>query len=65
MVLLPARLCDAELYASPLAALSDLADPLVVTLAEPDLARAAAVVLERAPERFALVGTSAARQPRA
>src|SRR5262249_13837723 len=37
----------------------DLADPLVITVAEPDLARGAALVLERAPARFALVGTSA------
>jgi pimeloyl-ACP methyl ester carboxylesterase len=59
LVLLPALLCDAELYAAPLAALKDLADPHVVTVAEPDLARAAALALERAPARFALVGTSA------
>jgi acetyl esterase/lipase len=39
--------------------LSDLADPVVVTMADPDLARSAALVLERAPARFALVGTSA------
>jgi len=59
VVLLPALLCDAELYASPLAALKDLANPFVVTVAEPDLARAATLVLERAPARFALAGTSA------
>jgi pimeloyl-ACP methyl ester carboxylesterase len=56
---LPAPLCDAELYSAPLAAVGDLADPLVVTVAEPDLGRAAALVLERAPMRLALVGTSA------
>jgi acetyl esterase/lipase len=43
----------------PLPRSGDIADPLVVTVAEPDLAGAAAVVLERAPARFALVGTSA------
>jgi len=59
VVLLPALLCDAELYAAQLGTLTDLADPLVVTLADPDMARAAALVLERAPARFALVGTSA------
>jgi len=59
VVLLPALLCDEALYAAPLAALSDLADPLLVTVAESDLTRAAALLLERAPERFALVGTSA------
>src|SRR5215470_9235074 len=59
VVLLPALLCDAELYAAQLGTLTDLADPLVVTLADPDMARAAALVLERAPACFALVGTSA------
>ena len=59
LVLLPALLCDAELYAAPLTTLTDVADPLVVTMAEADMARAAALVLERAPARFALVGTSA------
>lgn len=59
LVLLPALLCDAELYGAQLATLTDLVDPLVVTVAEPDMARAAALVLERAPARFALVGTSA------
>jgi hypothetical protein len=59
VMLLPALLSDAELYAAPLAALSDLADPVVVTMADPDLARAAALVLDLAPARFALVWTSA------
>jgi pimeloyl-ACP methyl ester carboxylesterase len=59
VVLLPALLCDADLYAALLAPLRDLADPLIITVAESDLARGAALVLERAPARFALVGTSA------
>jgi len=59
LVLLPALLCDEELYRAQVAAIADLADPLVVTVAEPSVATAAAVVLSRAPERFALAGTSA------
>jgi pimeloyl-ACP methyl ester carboxylesterase len=59
VVLLPALLCDSELYATQLPTLTDLADPLVVTWAERDMARAAALVLERGPARFVLAGTSA------
>jgi pimeloyl-ACP methyl ester carboxylesterase len=59
VVLLPALLCDLELYATQLPTLTDLADPLVVTWAERDMARAAALVLERGPARFVLAGTSA------
>jgi len=59
LVLLPALLCDEELYRAEVAAIADLADPLVVTVAEPSIETAAAVVLSRAPERFALAGTSA------
>jgi pimeloyl-ACP methyl ester carboxylesterase len=57
--MLPALLCDSELYATQLPTLTDLADPLVVTWAERDMARAAALVLERGPARFVLAGTSA------
>jgi pimeloyl-ACP methyl ester carboxylesterase len=59
VVLLPALLCDSEFYATQLPTLTDLADPLVVTWAERDMARAAALVLERGPARFVLAGTSA------
>jgi pimeloyl-ACP methyl ester carboxylesterase len=59
LVLLPALLCDAELYRAQVAAIADLAEPLVITVAEPSIEAAAAAVLSRAPERFALAGTSA------
>jgi pimeloyl-ACP methyl ester carboxylesterase len=59
LVLLPAVLCDADLYNAQIAALADLAEPLVLTAAEADLAKSAQRVLERAPARFALAGTSA------
>src|SRR2546425_5722137 len=59
LVLLPALLCDVELYSLQIAAIADLAEPLVLTAAEADLAKSAQRVLERAPARFALAGTSA------
>ncbi|PYM79134.1 MAG: hypothetical protein DME09_21980 [Candidatus Rokuibacteriota bacterium] len=59
LVLLPALLCDVELYSLQIAAIADLAGPLVLTAAEADLAKFAQRVLERAPARFALAGTSA------
>jgi pimeloyl-ACP methyl ester carboxylesterase len=58
LVLLPALLCDAELYRPQTDALPE-ADVRVVAAAEPTLARSADVVLARAPARFALGGTSA------
>jgi len=59
LVLLPAMLCDAELYAVQAVALADLADPLSFSPAAPTLAEAARTVLSQAPPRFALAGTSA------
>jgi pimeloyl-ACP methyl ester carboxylesterase len=59
VVFLPALLCDHELYRAQLAAVGDLATPMVIVVAEASLEKAAATVLARAPERFALVGTSA------
>src|SRR6266542_3535282 len=59
LVLLPALLCDDELYRAQVAALSDLAPPLNLSAPEGNLAEAAQSVLRRAPERFALAGTSA------
>ena len=59
LVLLPALLCDAELYRAQLDALGDLADARVIVASEPSLARSAHVVLSQAPPRFALGGTSA------
>jgi len=59
LVLLPALLCDEDLYRAQIDAVADLAAPQVITVAEPSLEAAARLVLRRAPERFALAGTSA------
>jgi len=59
LVLLPALLCDAELYRAQLDALGDIADARVIVASESSLARSAEVVLAQAPPRFALGGTSA------
>lgn len=59
LVLLPALLCDAELYRAQLDALADVADARVVAASESSLARSAETVLAQAPARFALAGTSA------
>jgi pimeloyl-ACP methyl ester carboxylesterase len=59
LVLLPAMLCDAELYRAQVAALADVVDPLSCPVAESPLAEAARAFLNGAPPRFALAGTSA------
>jgi len=59
LVLLPALLCDADLYRAQVSALADVADSRVIVATEPSLARSAEVVLAQAPARFALAGTSA------
>ena len=59
LVLLPAMLCDAELYRVQTVALADLADARVIVPTEASLARSAQAVLAQAPPRFALGGTSA------
>jgi len=59
LVLLPALLCDADLYRAQLDALGDVADARVIVASESSLARSAEVVLAQAPPRFALGGTSA------
>lgn len=59
LVLLPALLCDDELYRAQTEALADIAQPLPLAASAPTLAEAAQWVLRRVPERFALVGTSA------
>ena len=56
LVLVPAMLCDAELYR---AQLPSLGDPLIVPVGEVSMAEAARSVLRQAPPRFALGGTSA------
>jgi len=59
LVLLPAMLCDAELYDAQIAALADVVRPLTFPVAESPLAEAAQSVLRQAPPRFVLAGTSA------
>jgi pimeloyl-ACP methyl ester carboxylesterase len=59
LVLLPALLCDAELYRTQAVALADLADPLSLPASGSTLAESAQAVLRQAPPRFALAGTSA------
>jgi pimeloyl-ACP methyl ester carboxylesterase len=59
LVLLPALLCDDELYHAQIADLADVAQPMVLSAPAASLAEAARDVLRRVPERFALAGTSA------
>ena len=59
LVLLPALLCDAEIYRAQIDALAGFADCRVIVATESSLARSAEVVLAQAPPRFALAGTSA------
>jgi pimeloyl-ACP methyl ester carboxylesterase len=59
LVLLPAMLCDGELYRDQVGALADLAEPLHLSASASTMAEAARSVLSRAPARFALAGTSA------
>jgi pimeloyl-ACP methyl ester carboxylesterase len=58
MVFLPAMLCNDELYRPQIEALRDLVDPMPLTPAEATMAESATAVLEQAPSRFLLVGTS-------
>ena len=59
LVMVPAMLCDAELYGAQLAALGDAAEITIEPVAARPLPEAARACLDRAPERFALAGTSA------
>ena len=59
LVLLPALLCDAELYRAQAVALGDVAEPLNLAASASTLAESAQAVLRQAPPRFALAGTSA------
>ena len=59
LVLLPALLCDADLYRAQLDAVADIVDARVIVASESSLARSAEVVLAQTPPRFALGGTSA------
>jgi len=58
LVLLPAMLCDDELYRPQIERLRDLVEPMTLTVAESTMAEAATEVLRRAPPRFLLAGTS-------
>jgi len=58
MVLLPAMLCDEELYRPQIDGLGDLVDPVAMTVAEQTMAEATEAVLRQAPPRFVLGGTS-------
>ena len=59
LVLIPAMLCDAELYAAQVAALGDVAEITIAPVADRPLPEAAQAFLRSAPPRFALGGTSA------
>jgi pimeloyl-ACP methyl ester carboxylesterase len=59
LVMVPAMLCDAELYGAPVAALGDAAEITIEPVADRSLPAAARAVLSRAPARFALAGISA------
>ena len=58
LVLLPAMLCDEELYRVQIQAVRDLVAPLPLIVAEASMAEAAAAVVRRAPAQFLLAGTS-------
>lgn len=59
LILLPGLLCDQSLWAPQMAALADLADPIVGDLTQAQsMAAMAEAVLASAPPRFALAGLS-------
>ena len=59
LILLPGLLCDHALFAPQVAALADIAEPVVADLSRDDSLRVmAARVLAEAPPRFALAGLS-------
>src|SRR6266850_1186964 len=51
-------LCNDELYRPQIEALREFVDPMVLTVAEATMAESATAVLQQAPPRFLLVGTS-------
>ena len=57
-ILIPALGCDGRLYASLMAAIADLVEPLVVVPDGNTLPLCVADVLARAPEKFLIGGTS-------
>jgi pimeloyl-ACP methyl ester carboxylesterase len=58
VVFIPALLCDGALYADVIARLGDAIEAHVMMSPKPSLADSVADILARAPEKFALVGTS-------
>lgn len=58
LVLLPAMLCDDELYRPQIEALAGEANLATLVIAETGMAESAAAVLRQAPPQFALAGTS-------
>lgn len=58
VVFIPALLCDEQLYRDAIAALGEAIAPQVLLSPHPRLEDSVADILERAPARFALVGTS-------
>ncbi len=58
VVFIPALLCDDALYQDAIARLGDAIDPHILLSPKPTLDESAADILLRAPEKFALVGTS-------
>jgi pimeloyl-ACP methyl ester carboxylesterase len=58
LVLLPAMLCDEELYHPQIEAVRDVIEALPFVVAEASMAEGAAAILRRAPARFLLAGTS-------
>ena len=58
VVFIPALLCDEELYRAVITDLGDAVDAQVLLSPKPRLEDSVADILARAPERFALVGTS-------
>jgi len=58
VVFIPALLCDEQLYRDVIATLGEAIVPHVLLSPQPRLEGSVADILERAPARFALVGTS-------
>lgn len=58
VVFIPALLCDEQLYRDVIAALGEAIEPQVLMSPKPRLEDSVVDIFARAPERFALVGTS-------
>src|SRR5215469_12188964 len=58
LILIPAMLCDARLYAPQREALQGLVEVMPQRVAEPTMAGCAAAILAAAQPRFLLAGTS-------